>query len=228
MSKLKLLAVSALTLFATHALAAKDSQSALISKATTLASKGQINEACQNFYKAYGLGYQGNPKKSSDPKENKTYVKAALEAAACMERERGPFDYDAATVYHDLSGNYNSKEAHERLNQMQQISLKEASLLKSHGLQDFTKANAATNNACKHAEFGYYLGFLGTEDQKKDEKANAGYVINGIYHSTCMSLNPNFFLNGDPEVSRLHAISTLEGLASEYGSSFAAKLLDAQ
>lgn len=224
MLKIKLLSIVALAVMSTTTFAQKETRSTALSKAESLVAKGNIADACKAYQKAYDLGPTDEAAKTKNPNVAKEYIAATLGLAACMQRA-DPFDYSPALMYNQLKHSFESEEADQQLKQMQLISLKEASLLKSHKLEDFKKPTEATNQACRHAEFGYNLGFMGNDSEMKNAEINKGFVINGIYHSTCMSLNPNFFFNGDAYASRLLAMTILEQLAREYGSSIAAEIV---
>lgn len=219
---LKKLALAGLLLYSAHVMAAVETQAEILKKADDAAAQSKAKAACVLYKKAYFMGFKGD---QLDPKQNKIFVRAAMQHAQCEEKTDDPMDYYAVGIYRDLKSNFGIKEAKNRLIEIQQEKLKEATtVLKSHNLKDFEEPSEQTNKACKSAEFGYMIGFLG-EDEKKLDTVHAGYVSNGIYHATCMSLNPAMFINGDKQTSSVIAYSIIKDLAETYSSPFAAELI---
>lgn len=204
-------------------------QKKLIKQAEKHIKKDHTDEACKAYGEAFKMGYLGDKEKQTDPKENQLFVKAATGLADCLTSDKEQSveraDLKGANIYFNLKKFYSVEGMDQKLTDLQAQKLKEASILEQSKADDFKSEDPKITKACQSAELGYQIGFLGTEDQRKDATINRNFVGNGVYHAACISLNPKFHPKGDANIANLISYSILKNLAVEYNNKLAQDLV---
>lgn len=233
MIKRLLVLISLLYCISAHAAKKDDAEKEqlnYIKQAQTLEKKKLFIPACNFYERATLLGYQGKQGQETNPKENKTFVQAALSASDCLTRT----DYfddpqkwlQGTIILFQLKNYYQVPDLTPRLTMIQNTMTKLSEPLKFVTNEQFTKPTPEIQLSCAAAEIGFKIGYLGEPSRIKDPNSNKQYVQNGIYHSACVALIPSDFKSSNPEAASLLSYSILKELANNYGSKQAKELSD--
>lgn len=203
-----------------------------INEATAHTSNNKPLLACKAYAEAEEMGYLGDPDKMTDMNHNYTYTIAALEFANCLDEQPAfakQYDIDemnSLIVYTTLNDMYRVKPAKDFLDKEMSILAKTASMIKTLDNSEITSGSKTASLACVAAQTAHNsIGFTGLPKERKKEKVNRDYVNTGMVLAICNVFHPYYTKSSSRYLALNEASQILKGLAVDYDSSQAKKML---